>query len=220
MTTLGDIVSDATELIGQVAGTGVQTYGENAMLKSAIRSFNLLVKKYPWQQYSEWSQHTLDETLGIVDADAFSTVRDQEDFLGVFVGGTLTPIPVLPKTLNPFTITGTDVQYWTSLPATNANFAARRLQFWPKVASGTVDVFARVYPATMDADTTVYLNKDMLVYGTGFMELVGDDINPGAAETCRQLMDMTYKDVVKALATLPRHVSGNGAVPTQWYPVP
>lgn len=214
--TLREIVDGATRLVGQVDGVGVQTYGDDEMLEAATRCFNLIVKKYGWEQYREWSQHTLAGADGVVNAAAFTTVRDFEDFLAVYIGGTSREVPVLPKNINPYTLTGTSVLYWTSLPVTSALFATRRLQFWPLAATGTVDVQSRVYPEEMDWDTVVYLDKDMLEYGTAFMALVGDDLNPNAANTYKDLMESRFQDIIEALGARPRRIGGSGSLVNEW----
>ena len=49
----------------------------------------------------------------------------------------------------------------------------------------------------------------MLVYATAFMTLSGDDLNAGAADVVRNLMEMKYKDVMTALGSHPIPVRGN-----------
>ena len=48
----------------------------------------------------------------------------------------------------------------------------------------------------------------MLVYATAFMTLSGDDLNAGAADVIRNLMEMKYKDVMAALGSHP--------IPVRW----
>jgi hypothetical protein len=215
--TIRQIVDDTLALIGEVEGSGSQVYSEDQLALTAGRSFNLLIKKYAWEQYREWSTHTLDGVDGLVDADAFSTVRDFEDFLAVHRGGQAATVPVLPKTLNPNVLSGSSVLYWSSLPVTNANYATRRLQFWPMEATGTINVLTRVYPTTpFDWDTVLDLDRDMLVYGTSYMATIGDDLNPNAANTFRDLMEMRFTDIMAGISALPRHVASDMSVNTEW----
>lgn len=216
--TIREIVTEAQSIVGEVDGAGVQTYSDDRMFRDAVRCFNLVVKKYEWQQYTEWSEHTLDGALGIVDAAAFTTVRDFEDFLHVKREDEEDDLPILPRNINPYKLSGSTVLYWTALPVTDENYAARRLQFWPKEATGIVQVQARVYPESpLDWATVFYLDKDMLAYGTAFMTLIGDDLNPGAAEANRLLMEMRFNDITTGLARRPIGVSHTGNIPTDWY---
>ena len=117
-------------------------------------------------------------------------------------------------------MSGSTVQYWTALPATDANYVKRRLQFWPKEATGVVQVQARVYPTSIDWDTLLEIDKDILVHGTAFQKLIGDDLNPAAAEAQRILMEMRFEDVTTALAKRPIAVTGGSSVPLDWYQQP
>ena len=61
-----------------------------------------------------------------------------------------------------------------------------------------------------------YLDTDMLVYATAFMTLSGDDLNAGAADVVRNLMEMKYKDVMTALGNHAIPVDGNANIPFHW----
>lgn len=220
--TIREIVDGALTVVGEVTGPGVQTYEEPRMLDEAIRAFNMMFKKYTWEQYLNWSRVTLDGVTGVITTDAFSDVLDFEDFISVHREGEEGRLPIAPKRFNPFSLSGggTQVMYWTSLNAKKPNYAARKLQFYPFTAVGKVDVLTRVYPvtppATLDFDDTLYLDKDMLVYATAFMTLSGDDLNAGAEEVVRNLMEMKYKDVTAQLANHPLPVYSGTNIPRHW----
>jgi len=202
--TVDQIKDDALTLIGQVAGPSTQAYDDDRMMAEVVRSFNLLFKKYPWHQYREWIREELDGVTGLISsATAFADVLDFEDFVSVHFDGSPTPIPILPKTINPYSIgAGSRVRYWTSLSARNPLFASHRLQFYPLDATDFVNVLAKVHPhptGEWDWDDPIYLDKDMLVYGCAFMTLVNDDLNANAAETCKQMMEMKFRDIVGAI---------------------
>jgi hypothetical protein len=59
--TVAQVRDDALTIIGEVAGTGVQTYSEDRVKRDVVRSFNLLFKKYNWDQYSDWLHLELDD---------------------------------------------------------------------------------------------------------------------------------------------------------------
>lgn len=221
--TIREIVDDALTVVGEVSGAGTQTYSEDRMFSDTVRAFNLLFKKYSWEQYRQWFQLTLDGTTGVITTDAFANVRDFEDFYSVHPDGQQNPLPILPRRLNPFTLTGGNtLQYWGSLPATDAKYPLRRLQFWPKTSVGLINVLARVYPIATgedwDWEDVMYLDKDMMVNGVAYMTLSSDDLNASAADAQRQMMEMRYKDIIAALADKPIAINGSGAnIPTQWF---
>lgn len=222
MSTLRQIVNDTLNVLGEVEGAGVATYSEDRMMRDAIRSFNLLFKKYYWPHMMEWFNVPLDGTLGIVPADTFQYVRDIEDFYSCYKDGQQMPLPTLPKNINPYTLgSDTTVRYWGFQPVTSANYAKRYLQFWPKTSVGNVNVLARVYPRKVGIDwvwdDVVPLDHDMLVCGTAFLTLSSDDINPGAADAQRNMMEMRYKDILAAFANQPIAMSPGNSIPDQWF---
>lgn len=221
MPTLGDIIEGAQDLIGEVAGSGVQTYAEDRQLRDAVRGFNMMFKKYHWDQYSKWLRLALDGTLGIVEANAdLASVLDYEDFFAVHRDAEPRPLSVLPPTVNPYVLTGTTVLYWTSLHASHANFATRKLQFYPVASTGYVNIRARVYPISSsnnwEPDSVVHLDEDLLTYATAFMSLAVEDLNPQATEVVKNLMEMKYKDIIASLASRPMTAYAQAQYPTQW----
>ncbi len=223
--TLREIVDDTLNVLGEVAGAGVATYSEDRMMADAVRTFNLLFKKYYWPNMLEWFRVPLDGTLGIVPAETFKHVRDIEDFYSVFRDGNASPLPSIPKGINPFSITGTAIQYYGFQPVTSENYENRYLQIWPKSATGYINVLARVYPRENGErwkwDDDVPLDKDMMVNGTAFLTLSTDDINPGAADAQRNMMEMRYKDILAAFANSPMAVRrGGSSVPNDWFMAP
>ena len=224
--TIREIVNDALTVIGEVSGAGTQTYSDDRMFADTIRIFNLLFKKRSWEQYRQWFQLTLDGTTGKITTDAFTNVRDFEDFYSVHPDGIQNPMPVLPRRLNPFTLgTGTTLMYWDSLPVTDTSYAKKRLQFWPKTSTGKINVQARVYPKTVtenwDWADTMYLDKDMMVCGVAYITLSSDDLNAGQAEAQKAMMEQRYKDIEAQLSDKPISIDGSGAnIPTQWFTPP
>lgn len=222
--TIADIVSDAQGIIGEVAGVGVQQFTEDTLFDHVVRGFNMMFKKYPWDQYCQWFRVELDGVTGVINTDAFEQVRDFEDFLKVARDADDRPIPKLQGSTNPYAITstGASVQRWTSLPITHANYAKRRLQFYPLAATGFVNVRAKVYPLVppaigFDWTDVLYLDRDLLAYAGAFMTLVGDALNASAAETVKQFMDDKYNDITGALASQPIAVGSRGRVPDEWF---
>lgn len=206
--TLRQIVTAAQGVVGEVSGSGTQSYGEDAMMQEAIRGFGLLFKKYYWDQYFEWKTVTLDGVTGIIDSDVpLASVLDFEDIRSVHIGGDPNPLGVLPKSTNPNSFnTGATPLCWTSLPVTHGNFAARKIRIYPIASEGDLDVAARIHPfpaGDWEWNSYVYLDMDMMVYATAFMTLIGDGLNPDAATVVQQLMETKFQSITNALAGRP-----------------
>jgi hypothetical protein len=223
--TLRVIVDQAEQLIGEVAGVGVQQYSEDILFRHAIRGFDMLFKKYHWPNYRKWQTVTLDGTTGVITTNAFTNVLDFEDFMSVHRSGEATPLPVLPKGRPPSTVTGTRALYWTSMHVTDTNYVNRKLQFYPTTSVGGIEVQARIYPVSSPAidwdwEDTMYLDKSLLVYATSFMALIANALNPDAANTCKSLMETQYNNITNGLADTPIAIEHSNAVPDQWYVQP
>ena len=220
--TIRDIVNEALTVVGEVSGPGVQAYEDDRMKQDAVRAFNMVFKKYYWHQYLQWFRVTLDGTTGKTVTSPFAQVKDFEDFVAVHAKGCSGRLPIAPTKLNPFTLgSGTTVTYWTSLNATDPQYEGKKLLFYPQSSIGDVDVLARVYPLKpgaiqFDWQDVFYLDKDMLVYATAFMTLSGDDLNAGAADIVRNLMEMKYKDIIAQLANHPIPISSDANIPFYW----
>jgi hypothetical protein len=223
-----EIVNAALTVVGEVAGAGVQMYEEDRMKADAVRAFNMMFKKYNWDQYLDWFTVTLDGVTGKITTDAFAQVKDFEDFIAAFSANNNAPIPFKPRKENPFsmTSTGTNVYAWGSLNASHPMYKRRKLQFYPITAVGQVNVLAKVYPLVppeveFDWEQEFFLDKDLLVYATAYMTLSGDDLNAGAADVVRNLMEMKYKDVMAALAKHPISIVGDvERIPHTWQEYP
>jgi hypothetical protein len=225
-----EIVNAALTVVGEVAGPGVQQYEDDRMKADAVRAFNMMFKKYNWDQYLDWFTVTLDGATGRITTDAFEQVRDFEDFIAAFGPGNNAPIPFKPKKENPASMAsgGTNVIAWGSLNASHPNYKRRKLQFYPITAIGQVNVLAKVYPLVPPAvefswEQEFFIDEDLLVYATAYMTLAGDDLNAGAADVIRNLMEMKYKDVIASLAKHPINIAGQSSgIPHTWqeYPYP
>lgn len=226
--TIREIVDAALTVVGEVAGPGVQMYEDDRMKDDAIRAFNMMFKKYNWDQYLDWFTVTLDGTTGKITTDAFIQIKDFEDFVAAYAAGSSAPIPFKPRKENPSSMIGggTHVCAWGSLNANNPSYKRRKLQFYPITAVGQVNVLAKVYPLVppaveFDWEQEFFLDKDMLAYATAYMTLSGDDLNAGAADVIRNLMEMKYKDVIASLAKHPISIAGESPrIPNYWQEYP
>jgi len=219
-----EIVNAALTVVGEVTGPGVQMYEDDRMKADAVRAFNMMFKKYSWRQYCKWFTITLNGATGKPVTSPFEQVKDFEDFLAVHADQSAHPLPILPARINPATMNTSNARpaYWTSLDVTDPDYARKKIQIYPLTSIGIVNVLAKVYPlvppeVSFDWEQIFYLDTDMLVYATAFMTLSGDDLNAGAADTVRNLMEMKYKDVMSALASHPIPVSGDSSIPFYWH---
>lgn len=205
------IVNEALTVVGEVAGPGVQVYEDDRMKADAIRAFNMMFKKYNWPNYLRWYSVALDGTTGKPTTGPFEQVHTFEDFVAVHRDGEHLRLPIAPTRLNPYamaTLAGSWPMYWTSLSATDADYRLKKIKVYPVTSLGNINVLAKEYPLVppaiqFDWEQVFYLDKDMLVYATAFMTLSGDDLNAGAADVIRNLMEMKYKDVLNALSSHP-----------------
>lgn len=221
--TIRQVVSDAQQIVGEVTGPGVQMFSDDRMFGDAIRSFNMLFKKYNWRQYCTWLQLTLDGVTGTVTTNELAKVIDLEDIINVRKDGSQANLSRLPRDTNPFSkslTSGSGPRYWDALNALNANYANKKIYIIPKTATGMINVFAKPYPVADEAwdwQDVMYLDRDMLAYGTAFMTLSSDDLNPGAADVAKNMMEMRYKDIQSQLASHEILFSpGNTGIPDQW----
>ena len=224
--TIRQIVNEALTVVGEVSGPGVQLYEDDRMMQDAIRAFNMMFKKYNWHQYLKWFQVTLDGVTGKIVETPFERVMDFEDFIGVYRDQEANPMPIAPAKMNPFTLTSAAGRptYWTSMNATDPDYAKKKLLFYPASSTGKINVVAKLYPlpplaTQFDWTDTFFLDKDMLVYATAFMTLSGDDLNAGAADVVKNLMEMKYRDVTAALGSRPIPVRGDSSIPFYWQAV-
>lgn len=220
--TIREIVDDTTQLIGEVAGVGVQQYDDDVLRKHVIRGFNLLFKKTYWENYREWVTVVLDGTTGVITTDAFTQVVDFDDFIAVHIAGEALPLPALSKQSNPNLITGTRPQCYTSLSVRHADYVDRKIKIYPVTATGSLQVHARIYPLVppalaLDWEDTLYLDKDMLVYATSFMALIGNSLNPDAANVCKELMEMKFETITAGTSGQPIPIEGQTNIPNDWF---
>lgn len=222
--TIRNVVDDAQELVGEVAGPGVQMYSDDRMFADCIRTFNMLFKKYNWRNYCKWMQLTLDGVTGCVTTNELQYVLDFEDIIAVRRDGTFANISHAPRYVSPFQPdmkSGTRPIYYDSLNVMDPNYALKRIFVMPKTATGMINVYAKLYPVLRDAwdwQDMLYLDRDMLVYGTAWATLSSDDLNAAAADVAKNMMEMRYKDIQAQFASMDLHFTtgGRSGIPNEW----
>lgn len=202
MTTIATLITNVQEGIGEVAGPGVQAFSEERIHKAIKRTFNMLWVKYPWEQYKTWNQLTIDGSTGVVTVtNVLHTLRRFHDVITVRRTNTNSVVTPLPNKLNPYTISGTTVQHYTSLPVSSSDYTLKKLLFWPLATADIVDICHKVYPTTIDLTTQeLYLDDDLIEYGAMMMMLATEDLSEGGYQLARELFDMRYTDIMAALS--------------------
>ena len=99
--TIREIVNQALTVVGEVSGPGVQMYEDDRMKADAVRAFNMMFKKYPWQQYLKWFTVALDGVSGRPSTGPFNQVLDFEDFVAVHRDGRVRSIAHRSDTYEP-----------------------------------------------------------------------------------------------------------------------
>ena len=222
--TIRNIVDDAQELVGEVSGPGVQMYSDDRMFADAIRSFNMLFKKYNWRHYCNWFQLTLDGVKGIPTTNELEHVLDFEDIIAVRRDGAYTNLSIAPRSISPFQgdmLSGSGPVYWSSLNVLDPDYPLKRLFVMPRTSTGKINVYAKLYPILRDAwdwQDTMYLDRDMLVYGTAWATLATDDLNAAAADMTKNMMEMRFKDIQQQLSSfeITFGSGGRSGIPNQW----
>lgn len=221
--TVRQAIDDALEIIGEVSGPAVQTFDDDRMKGHVRRAFNLLFKKFHWPQYCQWFRVQL--ANGFVPANTFVNVLDFEDFIAVYRDGDTIRLPRLPKWHNPYSLSTTQLRYWSPLTVYDPNYEQFKLQFYPATSTDFVNVKARVSPKLISEewldDDLMYFDRDLLAQAAAYMGLIGDDLNSNAAEAAKALMETRFKDIVAGLSSQEIPLQDQQAqVPNEWYPAP
>lgn len=222
------VITDAQQELGEVDGSGVQLYSEDHILQRLRRTFDLIFKKRFWDEYFKWYTVTLAGSGGLISDNSLQYVKDFDDIKVIFRDGERQPLPRLPRTLNPYTLTGTTPLYYESLSAVSdlANIT-KRIKVWPLAATGTLIVGAREYPNVVGPGepivpaTTLYLDRTLLVHGTVWQCLASEGLNSEDTQKHKELFDLRYRELIKNLAKQPIATSNpNSNIPSDWFVSP
>lgn len=216
--TARDVVSEVERLVGEAAGAGVQIHAEDGMLETLNRVARLVMTKYSWDFLIQWHEVTLDGVTGLITSEEeFVDVVGLENFLNIYKEGSEQPIPRISRSANPFKNHGTDIRGWQELPYTHEFYEGKRLQFYPKTSTATLNIQTRLDPTPFVWDDVVPFDRDILVAGVAWQVLIGDDLNPGLAEGQKAFMDEKFATIVKALALQPTSSGTLPRIPTDYY---
>jgi len=215
--TVREVVDAVIGAVGEVPGSGVQVYSEDRIREQVERTFDFVLLKYPWEAYMKWLTLTLDGTTGIANADVTANIRGLHDVIKVFRDGSDVGLPRLPTFDNPYLITGTTPKFYTMLPADHASAETRIFQFYPLTATGVVYVKTRIYPTSFVFDAELHMDKTLLVEGVAWMTLADEGLSAESTAKHRELFDMRFADMMKAISGLDSYNGGGtGGIPTEW----
>lgn len=186
MTTLNDIIQETIKELSMVPGQNVQVYAEDRVALAIRSAFDLAFSEIWYDEYMSWFTRTLDGVAGIVTAD-MDNVNVFGDIRAIFVPNSDRPLPVLPRDINPFRLTGT-----TPIFIEGRNAPERPFTVWPLTATGTVHVHARVRPATFDLTDVIAMDELFLRFAAAWMISEDDGNNPGATQKFQTLMDRRF----------------------------
>jgi len=223
--TINQIVQDALGILGEVTGVGTQLYSEPRMIKDAGRAFNMLFKKHWWPVYTYWVDAELNGIDGtILPPATFASVVDFDDFLAVHRDASAYALPTLLPTTNPKTLSGTTPMFWSSMVNGEVDFNTKKIRIFPVTSTGNIQVRARHHPLALGQewaeDTVLALDRDLLVFGTAFVALSGDDLNPQAKADIQSMMDSKYRDIMNSLSNQKMAYDGGNDVPRRWFTTP
>ena len=227
--TVREIVTDAQELLGDVPGAGVQTYGDDRMFRDCIRAFDIFHKKYPWEQFTSFTLAALDGVTGKITTDEFQHLKDSEDIFAIYPENSDFEIPVLGHRRNPAMLRGSGpARFWNTLPTIDADFQWKRIQVIPPTATGNIVICWRHYPRAFSNtglidpwrwEDVMDLDSSLLVHATAWMTCSHDDINSNATQDQQNLADDRFNEITVNLSRrkMTPNPSGSG-VPYNWYP--
>jgi hypothetical protein len=221
-TTIGNIVQDAMGILGEVTGVGTQLYSEPRMIKDAGRAFNMLFKKHWWPVYTYWMDCALNGTDGtILPPETFVSVIDFDDFLAVHRDKQSRALPKMQPTTNPLTLSGTTPQFWGSMNSGEVDFASKKIRIFPVTSTGRIQVRARHHPLPpneeWNVDVPIALDRDLIVFGTAYVALSGDDLNPQAKADVQAMMDSRYRDIMNSISNQRIALSERATIPGNWF---
>ena len=189
--TLSDLVSRTLTRLSQVGGAGVQTYSEDIIAEMIQHKFDELFDRRFFDEYSAWYTWALDGTLGVVTTDLTDIVKRIQDVRVIFREGYNTPITKLSTSVNPFLYSGVIPKGYTGHPSAN-----RALQFWPKSATGNVNVHARTKPEAFQPDDEIKMDDQVLILGAAYDYLEDDGSNPAATAKFQTMYEARRKQLL------------------------
>ena len=196
MTILSELIDRTANRLSMVAGTGVQTYAEDRIAEMIQHKFDVLFDEAFWPQFCVWDTWTLDGTLGVVTKDLTELVKRYDDVQVMYPENSNSPIIKLSQiTANPFEFSGTTPLRYEGLSGTSK--LTRVIQFWPKSATGNINVRYRTKPDTFTATDDVDFDDQILILGATYDYLEDDGTNPNATQKFLSLFESRKDQLIE-----------------------
>lgn len=195
-----------------VTGTSVQLYAEDRVASYVQQAFDFVFDEMWWPKYMQWFTRTLDGTLGVTTV-TLSTIKRFEDIRNIYLDGRRVPIPELQGELNPFELTGDTPLYYSVHEDSD-----RLIQFWPKAATGTVYIHARVKPDEFSAQDVPNMDRTLLVNAAAWDYSSDDGTNPGAVQKFQQKFERRLQQLKTNTSRRPIEADPRfREFPTEWF---
>jgi len=182
-------VQETIQSLSMVTGNSVQLYAEDRVASYVQQAFDFVFDEIWWPKYTQWFERTLDGTLG-VPTTKLSTVKEFEHIRAVYREDYNIPLPQINDLMNPFVLTGTTPLYYGAYEGTDYV-----IQFWPKTATGTVYINAKVKPDEFSAQDVPRMDRTLLVNAAAWDYASDDGTNPGAVQKFQQKYERRLQQI-------------------------
>lgn len=200
--TLTQLITGVQQDLSQMAGKGVQFYGETRVANYIQQSFELVFKEYYIPEYATWATATLDGATGVVTSDLPFTRFD--DIAVIYKHNTEYKIKRAPTNRNLLRLTGTAALYAAPRLITTTAQLARPFVCWPLTATDQLDIYGRVHPANEFAPNDVIFCDDLVLrYSACWMYAEDDGTNPGQITKFKGLFEKRLAQLQSANMQLP-----------------
>lgn len=193
-----DMIQEVITRLSMYAGTSAQTYAEDRIGAMIQHKFDVLFDEEWWPQFCAWAEYTLDGSTGVVTADLSSVVKEWKDIRVIHAEDKRTPLPLLPHSINPYTLSGTTPMYVEFYDS-----ATKIFRIWPLAATGDVQLHRRTKPTDFADDDDVNFDSEALILGACWDYSEDDGANPGAIEKFKNMFEARVRQLKKQLANLP-----------------
>lgn len=196
MVKIADLVPRVQANLGLVGGTSAQFYAGTVIQEKITTAFNLLFERCFWDSYTHWKQATLDGVLGVVTESCDVWEYPLRKFIDI---DSVMPVDcpnkglkATPRNIAPLLVTGTSPKFIENYEAV----PAKVFRVVPYVSTGDILVRYRTRPATLNLDTEVLLDEELLKLAATWMYMVDDGSNPDSTNAALGMMQQRERSVL------------------------
>lgn len=168
MVTARDIVQSALTRLRLFGGIDVQTYAQPVIFEMLQHKFDVIFDKANWPHYTTYTECVLDPATGSPITD-MSAIKRYHDIRKIWLPQYSTALSPLRENVNPYS-----VQHPVIVPDTDPAkvFRILRSEQWNECL-----VYAKQHPGTLDEDTIIYLDKQVLILGICYDYVLDQDVS-------------------------------------------